>query len=383
MSLTNLLGFLSPLLGWVVKFLYDWLGNYGWSIILFTFIIRILMFPVTILTQKSAARNAAYQPMMDEIRKKWAKDQNRMNEELMKFQKENNMKMSAGCAPMLVNLLVMFSIIAVVQAPLKYIVQVPAEQVTAGIDIVRSYDPERSEKITPYIQESVLIGEMRANPERFQGPSHAVNADGKKYVAEMDPEYVEAIQNFNFDFLGINLSGVPSFSFNSLLILPLLSLLTSVGVSVITQKTSGQALGGSMFWSMIIMNVVFMGYYAFIMPVGFPLYYTVSNVAMLLQQLLAKKIYDPVKEKEKVLAEIEERKKAKKAKKTIVEKDAKGNEKKREVTSSELARLRLAKARELDAAQYADEITEPVSAMEEEPAEEKASPEAAEQEQEG
>ena len=123
----NFLGFLAPLLGIIMEWIYKLIPSYGWTLIIFTLLTKILMFPLSVKQQKSTARMSAYQPMMQEIQKKWANDKNRQQEELMKFQQETGMSMTAGCLPMAVNFLVLFGLIEVVYRPLQYILRVPKE----------------------------------------------------------------------------------------------------------------------------------------------------------------------------------------------------------------------------------------------------------------
>ena len=63
----NIFGFLAPLLGWIMEWIYRFIPNYGWTMILFTLLARLLMFPLSIKQQKSTARMSAIQPMMQEI----------------------------------------------------------------------------------------------------------------------------------------------------------------------------------------------------------------------------------------------------------------------------------------------------------------------------
>lgn len=374
-------------LGIAMKWLYQLVQNYGWTIIIFTFVVRIVMFPLTLKQQKSTARMSAYQPMLQEIQKKWANDKNRQQQETQKFYEENNIKMSAGCAPMLINMLVLFGIIAVIQAPLNYIVQVDGldstTQINTGLAIVQASEAEGEDIAAEgYTQQSLLIGQMKENPEKFTTGAEVPFVDDKVYVlktgesykdgaivtgddnkvvaenatlkqASVDVKYVEAVDNFNFRFMGLNLAQPPTLSDWVTLIMPILSLLTMVASQLIMMKTSPSTQGKG---QMIIMTVVFgvmFGFFAFRVPAGFSLYYTVSNLVMTLQQLLVKKIHDPEKIKAEVEAEIEERKKAKKSKKKVVVVDeATGEAIDKEIEESELVKLRLAKARELDAKKY-------------------------------
>lgn len=198
----NLFSFLAGPLGIVMQLLYRLIGNYGWTIILFTILVRVVMFPLSLKQQKSMARQQAYQPMIQEIQNKWKNDRNRMNQEMMKFQEENGIKMTAGCAPTIVTFLVMFGIIAVIQAPLGYMLNVPAEEINAGTSIMRQQDNIGTAKLTDFTKQSVLIGEVRANPDIFvqgvdvvfSGEKQVILKDGQLSV--VDGEIVVVSGNY-------------------------------------------------------------------------------------------------------------------------------------------------------------------------------------------
>ena len=138
------LGFLGGPLGYVMEFIYKFIvSDYGLSLVLFTIVLRVLMFPLRIKQQKSTAKMSAYQPMILEIQKKYAKDKNKQQEELMKLQEEYGYSPTAGCLPMVLNFVVIFGIIEVVYRPLTYILHLPAEVITAAADagsIAAGYD---------------------------------------------------------------------------------------------------------------------------------------------------------------------------------------------------------------------------------------------------
>ena len=345
-SMIEMLGFLAMPLGYAMKWMYDIVGSYGWTIIIFTFLVRLAMLPLTTYEQKSRAKMSAYQPMMDEIRKKWGNDKNKQNEEIMKFQQENGIKMTGGCLPVIANMIVLFSVIAVIQAPLNYMLQVPVQQIENGVAIVEHFNPESDINAKPFTRESILIGEIEKDPQMFR--------DGYDDV-QMDEESVDKVNGFDFKFMNLNLSVIPELGLNPYIILPILSVLAQIASQVIIMKTSGaSAMPGNSMWMMTIGTSLFFGWYAFTVPVGFSLYYTASSVVMTLMQLVVRKIHNPEKIKEQIMAEIEERKKAKKAKKKVTIQDEKGNVVQKDLSEAELIKLRLAKARELDAQRYGD-----------------------------
>lgn len=338
------LGFLGGPLGYIMEAIYKFVvSDYGLSLVLFTVLLRVAMFPLRVKQQKSTARMAAYQPMIQEIQKKYAKDKNRQQEELMRLQQEYGYSPTAGCLPMLVNFLVLFGIIEVVYRPLTYILHIPADVITPIADILNV-------SANSYALQSNIIG--------------AVISGNQQVMAALG-EYLPAVQDFHVMWGNLNLVAMPTISLAGwmTLIFPMLSIITMVASQFIIQKTSGQELQGSMKWMPWMMSAMFI-FVGFTVPVGFSMYYTVSNLLMVIESLLAKKIYDPEKMKAQIAAEIEEKKKAKKAKKKVTVQTEDGQKIQKEVSDAELASLRLQRAREIDAERYADERTVPLTAEE-------------------
>ena len=342
--MSSFFGILGGPLGYVMEFIYKYIiSDYGLSLVLFTLVLRLLMFPLRIKQQKSTARMAAYQPMIQEIQKKYAKDQKRQQEEMMKMQEEYGYSPTAGCLPMVVNMVVLFGIIEVVYRPLTYILHISTDLLTAAATAGNISGG--------YAQQSKIIGAVLA------GNSGVIGALGEQAVG--------LIKGFNVFWGNLNLVAMPTISLAGwqTLVFPVLSVLTMIGSQIVIQKTSGQQLQGSMKYTPWIMSAMFI-FVGFTVPVGFSLYYTVSNLLMIVESLVARKIYDPEKMKQQIADEIEEKRKAKKAKKQVTVKTDSGEEMKKDVTESEMASLRLQRARELDAALYADERTTPLTAEE-------------------
>jgi YidC/Oxa1 family membrane protein insertase len=101
-----------------LMFFYQLFGNsFVVSLALLTAIVRMLTIPLMLPMQKSARKQAELQPQIQAIRKKYAKDQQKQNEELMKLYREAGINPMGGCLPMLIQLPVMFAFYrAIVQA---------------------------------------------------------------------------------------------------------------------------------------------------------------------------------------------------------------------------------------------------------------------------
>ena len=105
--------FISNLIIQIIQTIYHFLESigypsYGLAIVLMTIIIKIVLFPLTKKQIESTRAMMKIQPKMDEIRKKYKNDPTRLNQELAKLYKENNMNPLAGCLPLLIQMPILF-----------------------------------------------------------------------------------------------------------------------------------------------------------------------------------------------------------------------------------------------------------------------------------
>lgn len=127
-------------LGYLLYFIYNFIcENVGVGIILFTFIIKAAMIPLYIRQQKTTAMSAAFAPKVREIQQKYANNQERQQQELMKLQQQGY-KPTAGCLPMLLSFVILFGVIDVVYKPLTHIVHSSGDEINAFTE--ESYNVE-------------------------------------------------------------------------------------------------------------------------------------------------------------------------------------------------------------------------------------------------
>ena len=341
-------------LGYVMEWIYNLIPNYGWDIILFTLLITLIKIPLQLNQQKSMARMSAFQPMLMDIQKKYKDKPEKQQEEMLKLQ-QYGYKPSAGCLPMLVNFLVMFGVIEVVYRPLQRIFHIGTDAINAAGEAMTALGIS----FTTVTRDTNIIAQVLA---------------GETSVTScFTAEQVSTITEFghHMDFFGIDLTRVPQYSLAAenlpLLIFPVLAIVTMFLSTHISMKASGQEMQGSMKLTMYMMPLMYL-FFCFTVPCAFSLYYVVSNILMTVQSIVMKKIYDPEKMKQEVLAEMAARKKEEKrgVKSTTIkvtdEKTGKTVEK--NVSASEMNKRRLEYARQLDAERYKDERTVPLSELE-------------------
>lgn len=87
-----------------MKLIYDTIAfqSYGLTLIYFTIFVRILLFPLNLKQQKSLLRNQELQPEIEELRRLYKNDKEKLNEEQMKLYQKYNINPMAGCLPTLI-----------------------------------------------------------------------------------------------------------------------------------------------------------------------------------------------------------------------------------------------------------------------------------------
>ena len=93
--------------------------SYGFSIVVITFIIKLLFWPLTQASTRSMKRMAALQPQMKEIQEKYKEDPQKMNRKLMEFMRENRVSPLGGCLPILLQLPVFFGFYTMLQSAIE------------------------------------------------------------------------------------------------------------------------------------------------------------------------------------------------------------------------------------------------------------------------
>jgi YidC/Oxa1 family membrane protein insertase len=100
-------GFFAQLGRWTVQALgklHTWTGNWGWSIVLLTLILQVILFPLTYKSLKAAAAMKKVQPELARLQQKWGKDPAKLNAEMMELYKKSGANPLGGCLPMLLQM---------------------------------------------------------------------------------------------------------------------------------------------------------------------------------------------------------------------------------------------------------------------------------------
>ncbi len=282
-------------MGFIIEFIYNLVQNYGFSIIIFTVLIKLILMPLAVKSQKAMRKQQKIQPYMMELQQKYANDKEKLQQETMKLYKENNISMTGGCLPLLIQFPILIGLYRVIQKPLTYLLGVDfklTETLSRVTEIMTRMTAEHADIIGKL---STATAEQVANNSQIQLSKWVSILNGPN-----DPWVI------NFGFLGLDLSVVPSVSVNYILsgkfmyldrvlliLIPLIAILTtwlsmkqSQKMTQMPKNAQQDNPAASMNKSMNLMMPIMTGIFTFTLPSGLGLYWIVSNLMQILQQYL-------------------------------------------------------------------------------------------------
>lgn len=334
------MNFLGTPLGWVMKLIYGFIQNYGLSIVVFTILIKLVLLPFSIKQQKSSAKMSVVQPQMMELQKRYANNQQKLNEELQALYAREGYNPMGGCLLTFVQFPIIMGLYDVIYKPMTHVLGISKELIAQATEIATALGAVAEKS---YSAEPFIIAAVQDNPSAF---------------SELGSDVVAQIQALDLNFLGINLGATPSFAFNLLLLIPVLSFASSMLMTVISTRnmnTGNNPSAGGMMATLYMMPFL-SAWICFSVPAGVGMYWTVSNILSIFQSLVLNKFYNPKEMAEKARIESEKRLEAEKAEKARLREEAKNG--KKQLSQKEINRQKLAEARRRDAEKYGEVYVE-------------------------
>lgn len=315
-------------LGWIIRVIYDLVQNYGLAIILFTVIVKLLLLPLNIHSQKSMMKQQRIQPFLAELQKKYANEPEKLQRETMKLYKDNNVSMMGGCLPTLIQMPILIALYQVIRMPLSYLKNVD----WAAADVIQKVIDIQAQMADKFPD---VIGNLAT--QSMQNLANAYQIQLAKWSALLNPSDGWAL---NFNFLGLDLSQNPSSAFSHILqgdfsaagISIILLLLIPVFATLLTwlsSKTmqmkqnnstataaSSENPAAQMNKSMTMMMPIMTCIFTLTLPAGLGIYWIVSSGFQIIQQLAMNNVFMKSDKKEDdLIVKIPEKKHTNKRKK--------------------------------------------------------------------
>lgn len=301
------MGAIANLFGYLLNFLYNIFNNYGIAIIVFSVILRIILIPVTISQQKSIKKNEKMQEKMKEIQRKYKNNPEKLNQETIELYKREKMSPFSGCLSSILQLIIILSVFWLVSQPLTYMKKIDK-------DLIEKYSTEMKESGYNSNNSYIQIATIDYAETKYQEITKQLEqeeVENREELVKKQEEYNKLRLNMNF--LGIDLSKVPTQSLNDwrVYVIPILYVLTSIisiKITTSTQKNKQnkdivvseneknneekvdtteqmQQMSKSMMYMMPAMSVMI----AIIAPLGLALYWLMSNILMIIERLIINK----------------------------------------------------------------------------------------------
>ena len=357
----EMFSFIGTPLGWIMYAINSVVQNYGFTLIVFSVMLKILMIPIGIKQQKGLIVNAKMSPKMKELQRMYGGNKQKYSEELQKLYDREKFSPLSSCLPMLIQFPILFGMLDVIYYPIKHMLRMPAETIDQAVVIATG-----------------MLGEAGMNAYSKEiSVLQAVNMDAQPFVQGLGAETAGILAKFDFTMFGLFLGDQPTLMpegkplglYFALLLIPILSGATSTIMSLSTMKSTpamdSQAAGMSK--SMMIMMPLMSVWISFIVPAGVGIYWLISNILSSIQTIILNRIMNPAEEiakaeaaeKERQEKERQERIEAKKlAKETGASTSTKEPHDEKTLSQKELNRRKLAEARRRDAERYGEEYVE-------------------------
>ena len=301
--------FFANIFGYVLNFIYNLVQNYGLAMILFTLVIKLLMLPLSIKQQRTMKKSAKLNEQMRVLQFKYKNDPEKLNQEMMKLYKEENMSPFSGCLGTILQFILLISIFYMVRCPLTYMKKVDTNKINNYVTQLQ----ESEKTVSAAYPEIDLIREV-------------------EFLEEKNPDDEELKKiDINMNFLGLDLSKIPQQNIAdwTVYIIPVLYIIsTFVSMRITTsmqkkakiaQKEAKEAnkveknvkvengnenestemvkkeeeeydvmeqTNKMMSWMMPVMSVSI----SLVAPLGLALYWLVNNIAMIGERLILNKV---------------------------------------------------------------------------------------------
>ncbi len=329
--LNSIMDIINVPLGLILQGIYWVLGNYGWSILVFALLAKLLLLPSSIKGQKNQIRMQEIQPKMKRLADKYHNDNRnpKYQEELQALYAEEGYNPMSGCLPTLIQLPLIFGLWNVIRQPLTYICNFSDSNLYQSVKtMVESASNNGAVvKLRELFSAYITDGKLAEYGDKVQNAldlnqiyiADAINAN-RNSIDGLN----EAIQQksvINTEFMGINLGETASAHgiWSWFILIPIIAALSSFLVSFISMRVnkskteSSDPTAKSMNMMMYTMPLLSL-WIGYSMNFGVALYWIANNLLSLGQTILLPKFIKkkeevkPVKEKKLNYTQIEKMK---------------------------------------------------------------------------
>ncbi len=322
----------------IVEGIYGVIGNYGWSIMLFTLLIRLILMPFDYRSRVSMRKMSLVQPKIQELQNRYSKDPDKLNRKMSELYKQEGVSPLSGCLPLLLSypiLILMWNamrnvanqqlvqqVLGILQEggntmpPVEgwlwikniWMPDSPFSAILPNLDSLRMIGGDVWTKyFTPEVI-ATLPGELSAlTAESFSGSSLTATIQQIYTTLAATPVYLanaNPLPGWTFNFMGIiNVSIMQNY--NGYFLLPILSAVSQFAMTAIQPQQPATAQQQSQKGTMNFMKWFFPLFSLYICASyngAFALYWVTANLIMLVQSWLINLYLDKKDASKKAIA---------------------------------------------------------------------------------
>lgn len=280
-------------LGAVLLAFYNWTGSYGWAILLFGLIVKLIMLPFQMKSKHSMMRTTMLTPRIKELEKQCGSNKQKYQEEVSKLYKEAKVNPMSGCLWTLIPFPILIILYRVVRMPLSYLMGLSGDQITTLTETMTRLGAYTAPAKADAYVEMTLANKLCENFSAIVSDSGVA-------------AFADQLKALNFHFLGLNLAQKPTlmfwqaegFSENALpFILMFLIPFISAGLTILQTKLTQamnppqDAQAAQTSKTMNLMMPLMSIYICFIMPVAMGVYWIEQSVFGIIQEFFLNRYY--------------------------------------------------------------------------------------------
>ena len=282
---------------WLVRLFYNLTNSYGVALILFTLVIKLIMLPFQMKSKKSMMRMSRVSGQMQELQKRYAKNQAKLQEEMQKLYEEEGVNPMSGCLWSLIPFPILIALYSIIRQPITHFMMLSKDVLQTVVQSAA----DAGVNLTNIVMMDKATGTPVLKDGLYQLASYG-QINLVKAVQEMGLSTPEGWFDMNYNFLGLDLTATPweyvkNFTFTwaviGVILIPILAGLSQFVFSKLTMKTQPQAdaAGGASMKSMMYMMPLMSVYITFIMPAALGVYWIAQSVFSLIQEAILNKTF--------------------------------------------------------------------------------------------
>ena len=318
------MSFLNSLLLTLIKAMHGFINNYALTIILFTIVIKLVVMPLNLKSRRSTMRMSSVQPKMAELQEKYKDDQEKLNQKMQELYRKEGISPLGGCLPMIISMVILFAMFYALrtfaneQLVAQFLTfyhhpEIDPETLTDSFFWIRNlwmpdspfatYLPDVNSlqlvdfdvwnRVSASLASAGTIPEALAFANRNEMLAFIEDVVKPFVASDVYAPYVAAIPGLG----DLNILGFIRFTIyqegNGWFVLPILSVVTQIFMQKMTmqnQQMPADQAGSQkmMIWVMTFMSIYFCAIY----NSAFALYWVVSNIYAIVEQVAFNKYFE-------------------------------------------------------------------------------------------